>query len=391
MRNENVMTQWVRMSVIGAAAVAFAGVCAARDGAEPEKPAADAAVEVKQLSGAAKVRADAERLAAFAQSALAKRFLAATAALPEPETRTLYVNRATRKWYTAAERGALGEADRAALTERVMDSEFYYSTRYGSPLAYVRALDLIAAKDAGGAGGFGGASGFVGKRVIDYGYGKIGHLRLMASCGATVVGLETDSSLELLYGKAGDTGRIAGVDGAPEGEIVLRTGRFPVDVGCSAAELLKIAGAANEREGVEGGGFDLFISKNTLKNGYIHPAQEVDKRMLVDLGTDEASFLNAVAGTLKPGGLFMIYNLSPAPSKPGEPYKPWSDGRSPFSREQFEAAGFEVVVIDENDDKAARVMGKLLGWADDPDGEGPQTGMDLEGDLFAHWTLVRKR
>lgn len=389
----NVNAKMLRVLVIAAAVAGCAGVGVAREGAESEKPAA-ASAEVEALSGAAKVRADAERLTAFAQSALAKRFLAATAALPEPETRTLYVNRATRKWYTSAERGALGEADRAALTERVMDSEFYYSTRYGSPLAYVRALDLIAAKDVGGAGGFGEASGFAGKRIIDYGYGTIGHLRLMASCGASVVGLETDSSLELLYGKAGDTGRIAGVDGAPDGEIVLRTGRFPVDAGCAAAELLKSGVAANDREGVEGvrgGGFDLFISKNTLKNGYIHPAQEVDKRMLVDLGTDEASFLKAVAGTLKPGGLFMIYNLSPAPSKPGEQYKPWSDGRSPFSKEQFEAAGFEVIVIDENDDKAAREMGRLLGWADDPDGEGPQTGMDLEGDLFAHWTLVRKR
>lgn len=386
----NVNAKMLRVLVIGAAFAGCAGVGAAREGAVPEKPAA-ATAEVKALSGAAKVKADAERLTTFAQSALAKRFLAATAALPEPETRTLYVNRATRRWYTAAERGALGEADRAALTERVMDSEFYYSTRYGSPLAYVRALDLIAARDAGG---FGEASGFAGKRIIDYGYGTIGHLRLMASCGASVVGLETDSSLELLYGKAGDTGRIAGLVGAPDGEIALRTGRFPVDAGCAAAELLKIAGAANEREGVEGvrgGGFDLFISKNTLKNGYIHPAQEVDKRMLVDLGTDEASFLKAVADTLKRGGLFMIYNLSPAPSKPGEQYKPWSDGRSPFSKEQYEAAGFEVIVIDENDDRAAREMGKLLGWADDPDGEGPQTGMDLEGDLFAHWTLVRKR
>ena len=87
----------------------------------------------------------------------------------------------------------------------------------------------------------------------------------------------------------------------------------------------------------------------------------------------------------------MIYNLSPAPSKPGEAYKAWSDGRCPFSREQLEAAGFEVFAFDESDDAKAREMGRLLGWADDPDGDGPEKGMDLENDLFSHWMLARKR
>ncbi len=364
--------------VVGISRITFAA-------GEPAKSEAAEAETI--LSGAARVRADAERLAGFARSPLAKSFLDAASALPQPEPRTLYVNRATRTWYTAAQREAMPEAERASLTERVMDGEYYYSTRYGSPLAYVRALDLIAARDEGPAadGGFGGAGGFAGKRIIDYGYGTIGHLRLMASRGATVVGLDTDRSLELLYSQPGDAGEVETVAGGGKGHIALRTGRFPVDSRCTPDDLLAVGTAAGPAE------FDLFISKNTLKNGYINPAQEVDKRMLVDLGTGAPQFLDAVARALRPGGLFMIYNLSPAPSKPGEAYKPWSDGRCPFTKKQVEAAGFEVIAFDENDDAAAREMGRLLGWADDPDGEGPQAGMDLENDLFAHWTLARKR
>ena len=46
-------------------------------------------------------------------------------------------------------------------------------------------------------------------------------------------------------------------------------GRFPADP--------KVVAAV-------GGGYDLFLSKNTLKRGYIHPAEKVDPRLLVDLG-----------------------------------------------------------------------------------------------------------
>jgi hypothetical protein len=80
----------------------------------------------------------------------------------------------------------------------------------------------------------------------------------------------------------------------------------------------------------------------------------------------------------------LIYNLSPAPSKPGEAYKPWADGKSPFSAAQWKAAGFKVLAFDRNDDEAARAMGHALGWD-----RGPNP-MDLTGDLFTHYTLVEK-
>ena len=133
-----------------------------------------------------------------------------------------------------------------------------------------------------------------------------------------------------------------------------------------------------------GVGFDLIVSKNTLKNGYLHPAQPVDKRMLIDLGVTDAEFVQALGRCLKPGGYIMIYNLCPAPSPPGKSYKPWADGHCPFSKSQWKEAGFTVVAFDEDDSPAARRMAGLLGWNRGPD------AMNLEKDLFATYTLVKK-
>jgi hypothetical protein len=133
-----------------------------------------------------------------------------------------------------------------------------------------------------------------------------------------------------------------------------------------------------------GGSYDLFLSKNTLKRGYIHPAQKVDPRMLVKLGADDRAFLKVVASALKPGGWFVIYNLCPAQNAAGKPYLPMADGRCPFSAEDLAAAGFETLVRDSVDDKAARALGTALGW------DKPPVNMQLENDLFAWVTIARK-
>ena len=102
------------------------------------------------------------------------------------------------------------------------------------------------------------------------------------------------------------------------------------------------------------------------------------------LGVTDEAFVAAVYAALKPGGVFLIYNLCPAPSKPPEPYKPWADGRCPFPRTMLEAAGFTVAAFDAVDDDAARAMGRALSW---DRGDKP---MDLARDLFAWYTVAVK-
>ncbi len=134
-----------------------------------------------------------------------------------------------------------------------------------------------------------------------------------------------------------------------------------------------------------GAGYDLVISKNVLKKGYIHPDRAADEKFLIKLGASDEVVLKGFFQALKPGGKMLVYNICPALTPPDKPFVPWSDGRSPFTRQQWEAAGFKVDVIDQDDTAAVRVMGHALGWGDDPEEK-----WDLEHDLSVLYTLVER-
>ena len=89
---------------------------------------------------------------------------------------------------------------------------------------------------------------------------------------------------------------------------------------------------------------DVIVSRNTLKRGYVHPDRE-GVEASVRLGMDDEAFLAMLRGTLARGGLVVIYNTFD-PAEPG----PGADGRCPFERASFAAAGFEVLLLDEPDD-----------------------------------------
>ena len=93
-----------------------------------------------------------------------------------------------------------------------------------------------------------------------------------------------------------------------------------------------LTGHLVDLRGEIGGGYALIMAKNTLKRGYVHPAQPVTERERVDLGADDQTFVKTVYEMLAPGGRFLIYNLSPGMAPAGKKYIPWADGRSPASR-----------------------------------------------------------
>jgi len=287
-------------------------------------------------------------------------FLKAVPELPIITPRTVWYDKANRKALTEEEAAARSEAERTGFEKRTFDETFYYFTRYGTPLAFVRPLDLVATA---------GMTSLAGKRILDFGFGSIGHLRLMACLGADVVGVEVDDLLRALYSAPDDTGPVtksAAADARNDGTLRLVFGSFPGDPDVAAAV---------------GDGYDVIFSKNTLKKGYIHPDREADPRMLVHLGVDDSTFVSEVFRRLKPGGWFMIYNLHPALSRADEPYRPWSDGRCPFDRGLLEAAGFKVLAFDRDDTVFAREMGDRLGWGEQ---------MTMETDLFGTYTLMQK-
>jgi len=341
-----------RRSFVALAALA-AGMLAL---AQPEAPGTDVVDAIQR---------EARAVRPLVESDLARAFLDATADLPRPGARTIYYNRQTRDALTeteALDRGPDALA-RDGYEKTDLPERFFYYTRYGTPVAYARALDLAAKH---------GLASVDGRKVFDFGYGGVGHLRLLASLGAHCVGVDVDPVLDALYNAdPGDTGLVARAKSAgpgSNGSVVLLHGAFP--------KSKQIAQRVGE-------GHALVVSKNVLKLGYIHPEREPPNRgALIDLGVDDETFLRAVADALAPGGLFLMYNLYPKQSGPDEPYKPWADGRCPFTRDAMERSGFEVIEYNRDDTEAARSMGERLGW---------RGQMNFEDDLFGMYTIARRR
>lgn len=311
-------------------------------------------------SPVATLRDEAERLGGLVECPGTKAFLAATAALPEIGERVLLYDPKSRGAVSPEAHAKLGEEERARYQPSSFGGEFYYTTRYGSPLAYARLLEVVGRLAGPGTDVLGG------KRILDFGYGGIGHLRLLASLGCDVVGVDVDPLLDVYYG-SGDRGTIAPArPGGRAGALRLVCGSWPGDARVHAEV---------------GGEFDLILSKNVLKKGYVRPAQKVDPRMLVDLGVAPERFLAEVAAALRPGGIFALYNLCPAPR--ADRYVPWAYGESPFTREEFEAAGLDLLAFDVDDRAQARELGYALRW--------DEQGQDVEEDLFAWYTVARRR
>jgi SAM-dependent methyltransferase len=305
------------------------------------------------------LRREAKSLETQVTSKLAGDFLRATPSLPVIAPRKLYLDEARKTYLTESAARSLSEKAKRTLQPLPVDESLYYTTKYGSPLAYARALDLL---------GQSGLEDVSGLKILDFGYGTVGHLRLLAGLGADVTGVDVDPLLRALYSAPEDQGVVKNRTGRA-GRIRLIDGRFPAD------ETIRSA---------IGGGFDLIISKNTLKRGYVHPERPVEPRRLLNLGVEDAAFVTAFHKALKPGGRVLIYNICPAPSPPGQPYKNWAEGRCPFDRNIWEAAGFRVVAFDREDSEAIRKVAHALGW---DQGDSP---IDLKSDLFAWYSLFEK-
>jgi len=293
----------------------------------------------------------AAKLATTEKTPWVKRWLEMAKELPPVTPRTY--------WCAKDKSGCCAQkpkGEKRELVERTVDEAYFYA-RIADSLGYARAFEVLA------------KFGFTpkGKKLLDFGYGNVGQLAMLARLGADARGIEVDPLLPLAY--ASTVGPVTAKDGT-KGHLAVYDGYFPTD-----AKLVKAVGT----------GYALFLSKNTLKRGYIHPQQPVPDKQRIHLGED-AAFLQAVHDLLAPKGLFFIYNLSPAQAPPGQPYKQMADGVCPFSKKDLEAAGFEVLAFDVVDDGPARAMGHVLEWDQDP-----SQPWDLKTDLFAWYTLVRKK
>lgn len=286
------------------------------------------------------IRAEAGAMRPLAESALGRAFLDASAELPPMTPRKVWFDRKRRSALAPEAYAALPESGRAGYEELDVTEDWYYRL-YSSPLAYLRALDYAVAA---------GLESIDGARLADFGFGNMGQVRALAMMGAHVTGIEIDGMLDAMYRMSDDRGPIARAKSAGAGEpghVQLVFGQYP-----STDAITKEVGA----------GYDLFMSKNTLKLGYIHPERDTDPRNLVHLGVDDSTYVTRVHDALRPGGLFVIYNLYGQQAAPDQPYRPWATGECPFERGLMERAGFEILRWNEDDSRMARDMGRALGW-----------------------------
>ncbi len=308
----------------------------------------------------ASLRAQALALEPLLATKAARDLLALVPLLPAVETRTVWRARTggyLAEAWTASEHAALSADQRAACDPLQVDTRRWYETFYGTPLAALHAWDIAAS-----AADF---ASFRGKRVLDFGFGSIGQLELLARAGADVVGVEVMPALRAIYADVAAPTRLEGSEGRA-GSRHLLFGRWPAE--------------ADLRTAV-GDGFDLILAKNTIKRGFLAPPLEIDARFQVDLGVPHDVFLERLHDALAPGGFVLFYNLGGAPAPTGEPYRPSTDIASPWDRGTYAGHGFDVLALDANDDEAARELGFALGW---------EASMELETGLYASYTLLQR-
>ncbi|HZH97992.1 MAG TPA: hypothetical protein VEX38_03400, partial [Fimbriimonadaceae bacterium] len=147
----------------------------------------------------AQLRSEAAAVRPLVETELSRKWLDRVGDLKDPGTRVLISLPESGEVISEEEFAARRYKMPPKHTRTELPSSFYYMTRYGTPLAYVRVLD-VAAKA--------GLSDLKGKSVLDFGYGGTGHLRMTASMGARVVGIEVDPVLKALYSAPGDVGKV---------------------------------------------------------------------------------------------------------------------------------------------------------------------------------------
>lgn len=349
--------------------------------ATPSTTGSPQLLDMSNLHPAEQLRPQAARLSRDSDCVATRVFVLCIAWLPVVDPRMVYTDAENTRILSRAQFEALSPEEQKTLEGHEIGPEFYYNTRYGSPLAYTRVVDILCAQltanptelNKGNAPEAPSAV-FTGKKWLDFGCGGVVHMQLLAQCGADVVGVDVDPLLPAVFSEPGDLGTfaaapIANAEINRNGSVQLVTGSWPGDP------------ATREKVGF---GYDIMTSKNTLKNGYINPERETNPKFLVHLGVSNEEFVQAVFDVLNPGGYFLIYNLSPAQNPEDQMYLPWADGRSPFSRELLTKVGLEVIDFDKVDNEKAHQMGRALEWD-----QGPQP-MNFEKDLFSHYTLVRK-
>ena len=312
------------------------------------------------------LRAEATALEPLMKAKLTHRFLDATAILPHITPRTVWFDSARTHYWNAAAAATLPDTMRARLVNRTLDEAFYYNTRYGI------AARLQPARSRSSRGhGFSDVAGASASPTSAT--ARIGHLRLLASLGADADGHRRGpAARRALRGRPATRAPITGPR-RQAGRVTLVHGRWPARGRRSCASV--------------GGGYDLFISKNTLKNGYIHPAQPVESAHARAPGRRATRRSSGELCRIAQAGRPRAH-LQPVPRAGAARQALHPVGRRPLPvhARAVGEAGFQVL-----DFRPRRLRRGARDGARARLGPRRPSAMDLEHDLFGHWTLAKRR
>jgi SAM-dependent methyltransferase len=244
-----------------------------------------------------------------------------------------------REVYTLQQSLEFTEEELADFKQVEYGPKRYYATNYGTPLAYAPAL-LAAAK----AGGF---DSFKYKKVLDFGYGQIGQLEMLARCGAEVFGVEADPIVHTLYQSTRVADGVVSEDGT-KGSVHLELGQWFSDW------------RLRQRMG---GDFDVIMIRNVLKRGYVQPEEPMKGFDPIDIGGEPEDAVRAIYNALDDGGVAVVYNLGGGAWRRDDgTYNAPADVRDPFGKDVWEDAGFEIVHFQANGSQLMREVGVAIGW-----------------------------
>jgi|GEM_PF-2022747 len=317
---------------------ALLGACASFASAQDWSPAA--------------LSIEADNVVEVCDAAAVVDWMSRAAELPEPEPVVLHVGPRRpggmdREVFTQEQLDALmaepGATLRSDLREITFGSDRYYATSYGTPIAYAPMLQHVAEFLETQ-----GTDSFSGMKVLDFGYGQLGQIAMLARCGAEVHGVEVDPIVHTLYEVSGAADEVPGNDGRI-GAIRLHFGEW--------------FGDRDFRDQV-GSGFDLLLFRNVLKKGYVTPDVPMEGFDPIDVGGSPQRGAEIIAAALAPGGIAIVYNLGSGPHvRDDGSYNNPADVRDPFGRAPWEAAGLEIIAFEADGSALMRETGVAIGWA----------------------------
>jgi type II secretory pathway pseudopilin PulG len=283
--------------------------------------------------------AHADRRTKHVSTRPALEFAKAVRQIAPPPPLQLFHDPQTDKWYAKGEVMKQPEAVRTRVRSQWLAPEDVYLRGDDTRMDYVRMLDI--------AGQF-GTTGLRGLHVLDLAFGSRAHVNVLASAGASVHAIDADDQLRAMCAGWGGY-REPAEESSPAGSLVLHFGAWPGDA--------KIVANVRRSLNTHGRkGFDLVTARSVLSGG----VKWAEQTHPLWAGASAEQVLSELHHVLRSGGLLVLHSTAqPLYDDAQQPIA--HDGeraRSAFTREEFSAAGFEVLAMDVDDTEwVLRVQG----------------------------------